>query len=77
MVVLTIITKKNGEEQFFEDPLPEAHYVRLLSCSFYNSWHNLSSVGRISFKETGKAIASLPEGYYNLREHHQRTQSQF
>jgi len=66
MVVLTIITKKNGEELFFDDYLPEANYVRLLSCSFYNSWHNLSSVGRIFFKGTDKVIASLPEGYYNL-----------
>jgi len=54
MVVLTIITKKNGEELFFEDHLPEANYVRLLSCSFYNSWHNLSSVGRIFLKRLGK-----------------------
>ena len=35
MVVLTIVTKKNGEEIYFEDHLPEANYVRLLSCSFY------------------------------------------
>ena len=66
MVVLTIVTKKNREEIYFEDHLPEANYVRLLSCSFYNSWHNPSSVGTIFFKETGKVIASLPEGYYNL-----------
>ena len=25
----------------FEAALPEANYVRLFSCSFYNSWHNL------------------------------------
>jgi len=66
MVFLTIFTKKNGEEIHFEDPLSDANYVRLLSCSFYNSWHNLSSVGTILFKDTGTVIASLPEGYYNL-----------
>ena len=66
MVVLTIVTKKNGEDIYFEGQLPEANYVKLLSCSFYNSWHNLSSVGTIFFKETGTVIASLPEGYYNL-----------
>lgn len=67
MDVLTIVTKKNGEDIYFEDPLPEANYVRLLSCCFYTSWHNLSSVGRMFFKGTNAVIASLPEVYYNLK----------
>jgi len=67
MVVVTIVTQKNGEAVYFEDPLPEANYVRLLSCSFYNSWHNLTRVGTMFLKESGDVIVSLPEGHYNVK----------
>jgi len=66
MVVLTIVTQKNGETIYFEDPLPEANYIRLLSCSFYNSWNNLRTVGKMFLKETGDVIISLPKGHYNV-----------
>jgi hypothetical protein len=66
MVLLTIVAQKNGETIYFEDPIPEANYVRLLSCSFYNSWHNLRTVGRMFLKQTGDVIVSLPEGHYNV-----------
>jgi len=67
MVVLTIVTQENGGTIYFEDALPEANYVRLLSCSFFNSWHNMSRVGRIFFKGTNDVIASLPQGHYNVK----------
>ena len=67
MVVLTIVTQQNGGTIYFEEPLPEASYARLLSCSLFNSWHNMSRVGRIFFKETNGVIQSLPEGHYNVK----------
>jgi len=66
MVVLTLVAQKNGETITFDDPLPEARYARLLSCSFYNSWHNLSTSGTMFLKQTGDVIVSLPEGHYNV-----------
>jgi len=63
MVFFTIVTQKNEETVYFDDPIPEASYVRLLSCSFYNSWHNLRRVGTIFLKESGDMIVSLPEGH--------------
>jgi len=66
MVVLTLVAQKNGETVYFDDELPEASYARLLSCSFYNSWHNLRTVGRMFLKQTGDVIVSLPEGHYNV-----------
>jgi len=66
MVVLTIVTQQNGQTIYLEDPLPGASYVRLLSCSFFNSWHNMIRVGRIFFKETNAVIASSPQGHYNV-----------
>jgi len=77
MVVLTIVTQRNGETIYFEDKLPGASYARLLSCSLFNSWHNMSRVGRIFFKETNDVIASLPEGHYNVESIAKELQSSF
>jgi len=77
MVVLTVVTQQNGETIYFEDALSEAKYVRLLSCSFFNSWHNLSSVGRMFFKENNEVVATLPEGHYNVESIVKELQSSF
>ena len=37
MVVLTIVTQKNGEAIFFDEPIPQVHFMKLISCSLYNS----------------------------------------
>jgi len=66
MVVLTIVAQNNGETVYFEEPLPKVHFIRLLSCSLYNSWHNLEKVGLISFRSSGKVLASLPQGHYTF-----------
>ena len=68
MVVLTIVTKKNGEEIYFEDQLPEANYVRLLSCSFYNSWDTLKKEdsANIELRENVKSVSKFPPGHYDL-----------
>jgi len=49
MVVLTIVAKNNGETVYFEEPIPRVHFIRLLSCSLYNSWHNLKNEGSLSW----------------------------
>jgi len=66
MVVLTIVVQNNGETVYFEELLPKVHFIRLLSCSLYNSWHNLERVGQIYFKESGGVLASLPQGHYTV-----------
>ena len=66
MVVLTIVTQTNGETVFFDEPFPKVHFMRLVSCSLYNSWHNLTRVGEIYFKASNKVLASIPQGYYTL-----------
>ena len=38
MVVLTIVTQKNAETVYFDDPISGVHSMKLISCSFYNSW---------------------------------------
>ena len=45
MVVLTIVTQKNGETVYFDQPIPKVHFKKLLSCSLYNSWDTLKNEG--------------------------------
>jgi len=66
MVVLTIVAQKNGETVYFDEPIPQVHYMRLVSCSLYNSWHNLKKVGVIDVDRSSVRIASIPQGHYNL-----------
>jgi len=66
MVVLTIIAQKNGETVYFDEPIPQVHYMRLVSCSLYNSWHNLKKVGQVSCDRAGIRVAEIPQGHYNL-----------
>ena len=67
MVVLTIVAQKNGETIFFNEPLPKVHFMRLFSCSLYNSWHNLTRVGLMAFKHNNLILAAIPEGHYNVK----------
>ena len=57
MVVLTV---------YFDEPIPQVHFMRLVSCSLYNSWHNLKAVGLLTIKQTSKTVASIPEGNYTV-----------
>ena len=67
MVVLTLVLQKNGETIFLEQAIPQVHFMKLISCSLYNSWHNLKSVGQIHFKEDREVLASIPQGHYTYQ----------
>ena len=63
MVVLTIVAQNNGETVYFEEPLPKVHFIRLLSCSLYNSWHNLKNEGSAELGPQdvpAKAVSKIP-----------------
>ena len=73
MVVLTIVAQKNGETVHFDEPIPQVHYMKLVSCSLYNSWHNLKRVGTMFYnKPTGPnsmrqiIFAQISQGQYHL-----------
>ena len=66
MVVLTIVAQKNGETVYFDEPIPQVHFMRLVSCSLYNSWHNLNHVGQIELTQFREMLASIPGGHYTL-----------
>ena len=69
MVVLTIVTQKNGETIFFDEPLPKVHFMNL--CSLYNSWDTLKNEGSAVLGDEKKDVSvsvgrRIPAGHYNL-----------
>ena len=69
MVVLTIVMQKNGETIFFDEPIPEVHFMKLLSCSLYNSWDTFKKESIAIFRGVnGKVqkVSKFPPGHYNL-----------
>ena len=69
MTILTIITNSNDVIIYFENPLERGfEYIRLISCSLYNSWYNLKERGEIGFVG-GRDITTtriIPPGNYTL-----------
>ena len=45
MVVLTIFKQKNGETVYLDTPIPQVHFMKLISSSLYNNWHTLKREG--------------------------------
>ena len=68
MVVLTIVTQANGETIFFDEPIPKAHFMKLISCSLYNSWDTLKNEGAFSIFQPDKrlSVSKIPPGHYTL-----------
>ena len=59
MVILTVVTKENPHTVYFEPyPIPKPSYIRLLSCSLYNSWNSFEKDGIIFYKKLIRTITS-------------------
>ena len=69
MVVVTIVTQKNGETVYFDTPIPKVHFKKLLSCSLYNSWDTIKG-GSAGLNDRilnpSGAVSELPSGHYDL-----------
>ena len=48
MVLLIIVTNLNPNTLYFDHPIEKPSYIRLLSASIYNSWHNLKESDRLT-----------------------------
>ena len=68
MVVLTIVTQKNGETIFFDEPIPQVHCMKLISCSLYNSWNTLKNEDTFSIVQPNQSlsVSKIPPGHYTL-----------
>ena len=68
MVILTVVTTENPHTVYFDRPIEKPSYIRLLSCSLYNSWFNLKEEGAITLLDTIEKpfkVTFLP-GHYTL-----------
>jgi len=72
MVVLTIVTEKNGEAIVFDKRIPQVHFIKLISCSLYNSWYNLKNEGSVTLGNIntpqGVSVKKIPPGHYTLED---------
>ena len=62
MVVLTIVTQRNESTVYFDSPIPKVHFMKLLSCSLFNSWAALDD-RRLN---PSGAVSKLAAGHYDL-----------
>ena len=68
MVMLTIVTTDNPCTVFLDQPIPQARQVGLLSCSLWNSWHNLEKSVQIIVIDSRNAIGLfIPAGHYTTQ----------
>ena len=68
MVVSTIIADSNDHTVRFKDPLGKSSYIRLMSCSHYNSWYNLKRRGKVSIfdRQNNASVKMISSGKYTL-----------
>ena len=65
MVVLTVTTTSNPHTLYFDHPIEKPNYIRLLSASLYNSWHNLKEEAVIYATDPALEAILLP-GHYTV-----------
>ena len=67
MVLLTVVTNSNPHTLYFDHPIEKPSYIRLLSASLYNSWHNLKEEAVISVPDPNRTVKrNLLPGYYTV-----------
>ena len=68
MVVLTIVTRNNGETIFLDQAIPQVHFMKLISCSLHNSWDTLKKQSIAIMGEETKPIetSTIPSGHYTF-----------
>ena len=67
MVLLTVVTTSNPHTLYFDHPIEKPSYIRLLSASLYNSWHNLKKEAVIYTNDPNKPLeVKLLPGHYTV-----------
>ena len=65
MVLLTVVTNSSPHTLYFDHPIEKPSYIRLLSASLYNSWHNLKEEAVIYATDPSLEAILLP-GHYTV-----------
>ena len=68
MVVVTIVTQNNGETVYLDEPIPHVHFMKLISCSLYNSWDTLKKESIAILQNTPANVSKTPPGHYTLED---------
>ena len=67
MVLLTFVTNSNPHTLYFDHPIEKPSYIRLLSASLYNSWHNLKEEAVIYATDPNQTLeAKVLPGHYTV-----------
>ena len=68
MTILTIITNANGHTVYFKEPIKNFQFIKLVSCSLFNSWKNLKENGLITLTNNndniGQSHIEIPHGHH-------------
>ena len=68
MTFLTIIADSNEHTVYFKEPIKNFQFIKLVSCSLYNSWINLKESGIMTITENEdeveKNVYQFPPGHY-------------
>ena len=68
MTILTIITNANDHTVYLKEPITNFQYIKLVSCSLYNSWINLKENGLITLTNNNDNISQnhieIPHGHH-------------
>ena len=67
MVLLTVVTNSYPHTLYFDHPIEKPSYIRLLSASLYNSWHNLKEEAVIYATDPNQTReAKVLPGHYTV-----------
>ena len=81
MALLTVVAPLNNDTIYFRHRLPKPNYIRLISCSLYNSWYNLKDKGEISVRLKDSSIRPIivefKPGFYTPKSMAQSLSSKF
>ena len=71
MTIVTIITNANDHTVYFKEPIKNFQFIKLVSCSLYNSWKNLKESGTMTISknedEAEKIVYQFPPGHHTLK----------
>lgn len=59
MALLSTITDSNDHRVNFKKPIRKFQFIKLLSCSLYNSWYTLNKQGKIIFQISKSHLDSV------------------
>ena len=69
MTILSFSLNSNDETIWLDEPIENFEVIRMISCSLYNSWHNLKKRGEITVIDDKDvhAVNRIYPGYYDLQ----------